>query len=71
VSSSLVLEAAGHGLHLALFVAGLVTVTVLLVVSRPSRRDHLRHDRARRERAEALRRSLAAGRLDAPPDERS
>ncbi len=56
MSSSLALEVAGHGVHLALFVAGLVAVTVLLVVSRPSRRD-----RVQRQRAEALRRALNDG----------
>ncbi len=53
MSGSLALEAAGHALHLGLLVAGAVGVGWLLVVSRPRRQQ-----RAQRQRAEALRRSL-------------
>jgi hypothetical protein len=37
VDAATLAEVAGHGLHVALFAAGLVSVAVLLWVSRPRR----------------------------------
>jgi cbb3-type cytochrome oxidase subunit 3 len=56
VSSSAVAEAAGHGVHLVLFGAGLVAVAVLLWVARPRRRG-----RRERARVRALRAAARAG----------
>ena len=61
VSSSAVAEAAGHGVHLVLFGAGLVAVAVLLWVGRPRR-----GARDERARVRALRASVRAGALGTP-----
>jgi hypothetical protein len=64
VNAAALAEVAGHGLHLALFGAGLVSVAVLLWVSRPRgpgrRSDH------ERARVEALRASARAGTIGGP-----
>jgi hypothetical protein len=57
-------EVAGHGLHLALFGAGLVTVAALLWTTWGSRGG--RNARRQRARVRALRAAARAGTLGAP-----
>jgi hypothetical protein len=65
VSATALAEVAAHGLHLALFGAGLVTVAALLASTwgpRSRRRSH-----AERARLKALRDAARAGRLGSGP----
>jgi hypothetical protein len=64
VSAAALAEVAGHGLHVALFGAGLVTVAVLLWVSRGSGRG--RRSRRERARLRALRAAAREGSLGVP-----